>query len=36
VQAEQRHWYASRPQWVAAGLDRHAATLALLGLQAGS
>ncbi len=32
VQADQVRWYASHPQWVAAGLDRHAATIALLGL----
>lgn len=30
--AAQRAWYVTHPQWVAAGLERHAARLELLGL----
>jgi hypothetical protein len=32
VRAEQQHWYTEHPQWVTAGVRRHAATLELLGL----
>ncbi|MET0189322.1 MAG: WcbI family polysaccharide biosynthesis putative acetyltransferase [Pseudonocardia sediminis] len=32
VQREQIRWYATHPQWVRAGLERHAETLRLLGL----
>lgn len=32
VRAEQLRWYARHPGWVAAGLERHAPTLELLGL----
>lgn len=31
VRAAQRDWYAAHPQWVAAGLERHARRLELLG-----
>lgn len=32
VDAEQARWYATRPQWVEAGMARHARSLDLLGL----